>query len=145
MWLTKRNPRVELDMPRFVDRFINDFWNDSLSAWEDDSTVWSPRVDVKETKDAYEVMADLPGLDKKDINISLRDNVLTVKGERKHEEKKEDERHYYYERSRGSFCRSFRLPEKVAEKDIKAEYKDGVLRITLHKSEEVKPRMIEIK
>lgn len=145
MWLTKRNPRVALDMPRFVNRFINDFWNDSLSSWANDSTVWSPSVDVKETKDAYEVMADLPGLDKKDINISLQDNVLTVKGERKHEEKKEGEHHYYYERSHGIFCRSFRLPEKVEEKDIKAEYKDGVLRVTLHKSEEAKSRMIEIR
>lgn len=145
MWLVKRNPRVELDMPRFVDRFFNDFWNESLSNWEHDSTVWSPRVDVKETKDAYEVLADLPGLDKKDINISLHDNVLTLKGERKYEEKKEDENRNYYERAYGSFCRSFRLPDKVQDKDIKAEYKDGVLRVTLHKAEDAKPRLIDIK
>ena len=89
MYLVKRNPRVEWTS-RPVDRFFNDFWNNSLSNWEEDSTVWSPRVDVKETKDTYEVMADLPGLEKKDINISLHDDVLTVKGERKAETKSEE-------------------------------------------------------
>ncbi len=145
MYLVKRNPRVELDMPRFFDRFLNEFWSNPSSRWEEDSTVWSPQIDVRETKDTYEIMADLPGLNKKDISISLQDNVLTVKGERKFEDKKEDEDRYYYERSHGSFCRSFRLPEKVEDKDIKAEYKDGVLHVWLHKAEEAKPRQIEIK
>lgn len=145
MWLVRRNPSVALDMPNLVDRVFNDFWRTPLMNWDEDSTVWSPRVDVRETKDAYEVLADLPGLDKKDINISLHDNVLTVKGERKSEDKKEDENQHYYERAYGSFSRSFRLPEKVQDKDIKAEYKDGVLRITLVKAEEAKPRLIEIK
>ena len=105
---------------------------------------WQSYINVKETKEAYEVLADLPGLDKKDINISLHENVLTLKGERKYETEKEDENHHYHERTYGNFCRSFRLPQKVAEKDIKAEYKNGVLRITLHKSDEAKPRAIEI-
>ena len=109
MYLVKRNPRVDWT-PRYVDRFFHDFWNNSLSDLEEDSTVWSPRVDVKETKDAFELLADLPGLDKKDINISLHDDVLTVKGERKSETKSEDENSYYAERTFGSFARSFRLP-----------------------------------
>ena len=112
MYLVKRNPRVEWT-PRTVDRFFNDFWNNSVSNWEEDSTVWSPRVDVKESKEAYEVLADLPGLDKKDINISLHDNVLTVKGERKSEAKSEDENSYYNERTYGTFSRSFRLPNQI--------------------------------
>lgn len=141
MWLVKRNQNTDLDFPRFADRFFNDFWNYSL---DDDSTVWSPRVDVKETKDAYEILADLPGLDKKNIKISLHDNVLTVQGERKYEEKKEDENRYFYERTFGNFCRSFRLPDKVNEKSVKADYKDGVLTIKLLKSEEAKPREIEV-
>lgn len=144
MYLVKRNPRVEWT-PRTVDRLFSDFWNNSLADWNVDSTVWSPRVDVKETKETYEVMADLPGLDKKDINISLHDNVLTVKGERKAEEKTEDENHYYNERTHGMFSRSFRLPNKVEQKDIRAEYSNGVLKIVLHKSKDALPREIEIK
>ena len=144
MYLVKRNPRVDWT-PRHVDRFFHDFWNNSLSDLEEDSTVWSPRVDVKETKDAFELLADLPGLDKKDINISLHDDVLTVKGERKSETKSEDENSYYAERTFGSFSRSFRLPHKVEQKDIRAEYKDGVLKVVLTKSEEAKPRSIDIK
>ena len=145
MYLMRRNPRTELDMPRFFDRFFNDMWGRALSNWEEDSTVWSPQIDVKETKDAYEILADLPGLNKKDINISLQDNVLTLKGERRYEDKKEDQDRTYYERSYGSFCRSLRLPEKVEDKNIQAEYKDGVLHVTLRKSEDAKPRQIEIK
>ena len=144
MYLVKRNPRVDWT-PRYVDRFFQDFWNNSLSDLEEDSTVWAPRVDVRETKEAYEVLADLPGLDKKDINISLHDNVLTVKGERKSEEKSEDENRYFHERTYGNFSRSFRLPNKVEQKDIRAEYKDGVLKVVLSKAEEAKPREIEIK
>ena len=144
MYLVKRNPRVEWT-PRTADSFFNDFWNNSFSNLDQDSTVWSPRVDVKETQDAYQVLADLPGLEKKDINISLHDNVLTVKGERKSEEKSEDENQHYSERTYGSFSRSFQLPAKVEQKDIRAEYKDGVLKVVLKKSEEAKPREIEIK
>ena len=144
MYLVKRNPRVDWT-PQHVDRFFNDFWNNSFSHFDQDSTVWSPRVDVKETKDAYELLADLPGLEKKEINISLNDNVLTVKGERKSEEKSEDENCYYNERTYGTFSRSFRLPNMVEQKDIRAEYKDGVLKVVLRKSEEAKPREIEIK
>ncbi len=141
MYLVKRNPRVDWT-PKFLG-FLNDFWSESLTNWED-STVWSPRIDVKETKDAYEVLADLPGMEKKDINISLHDNVLTVSGERKHEEKSEDENRYFKERVYGNFSRSFRLPYQVDHKDVHAEYKNGVLKVVLQKSEEAKPREIEI-
>ncbi len=145
MYLVKRNPRYDLSFPTAIDRFFNEFQRSALMDWEEDSVMWTPKVDVKESKDAYEVMADLPGLDKKDIKISLQDNVLTLQGERREEAKKEDENCYFVERSHGSFSRAFRLPEKIDEKSIRAEYKDGVLRITLQKSEEAKPRQIEIK
>ena len=93
MYLIKRQPRVDVDVPRLMNRFFNDFWESSLGYgrdWDEDSTVWSPRIDLSENKDGYEVLADLPGLDKKDIKISLHDNVLTVQGERHEEQKKED-------------------------------------------------------
>ncbi|RPI00565.1 MAG: Hsp20/alpha crystallin family protein [Calditrichaeota bacterium] len=145
MWLVKRNPTLNLEAPRYISRLFNEFWSHPLMDIDEDSTVWSPRIDVRESKDAYEVLADLPGIDKKDVHISLHDNVLTLKGERKFEEKKEDENRYYYERSYGQFSRSFRLPEKVNDKDVQAEYKDGVLKVKLVKSEEAKPREIEIR
>ncbi|MDZ7316216.1 MAG: Hsp20/alpha crystallin family protein [candidate division KSB1 bacterium] len=144
MWLIKR-PRIEMDFPRLADRLFNEFFS---TPWLDltmDSTVWAPKIDIKESKDSYEILADLPGLDRKDIQVSLHDNVLTLKGERRYEEKQEDQDRCYYERSYGQFFRSVRLPDRVDEKKVQAEYKDGVLRIKLAKSEEAKAREIEIK
>ena len=146
MYLVRRNnwnrPNA---FPRLVDRFFEDFMNTPTYDADEDSVVWTPRVDVKESKDAYDVMADLPGLDKNDISISLHDNVLTLKGERKSEEKKENETSYYAERTYGSFSRSFQLPTKVDSDKINAEYKNGVLHLSIPKVEEAKPRNIQIK
>lgn len=148
MKLVKRERGVnELDFPRAFTRLWEDFWNESLSMFgrmEEDSIVWAPRMDVEETDDAYIIHADLPGIDKKNLHISLQDNVLTIKGERKYEEKKETKNHFQLERAYGNFYRTITLPEKVKEEEIKAKYKDGVLTITLPKSEEAKPKMIEI-
>jgi len=148
MKLVKRDRKYdELDFPRAFSRLWEDFWNDSLSLFnslDEDSVVWAPRMDVEETEDAYVIHADLPGIDKKDLNISLQDNVLTIKGERKHENKKETKNRFYLERAYGNFYRTITLPEKVKEEEIKAKYKDGVLTITLPKSEEAKPKLIEI-
>jgi len=138
MYMIQPNPALN------IDRFFNQLWN-TFPQMENDSLTWQPQVDVKETKDGYEILADIPGLDKKDIKISLHDNVLTPKGDRKIDEKKENEQSYHIERLFGSFSRSFTLPEKVDPDNIKANYKDGVLRVTLQKSEETKPREIEIK
>jgi HSP20 family protein len=149
MWLVKTNPRSEsYDLPVVFDRWFQDFWQGdapSLRALEEDSVTWAPRVDVTESEDAYKIVADLPGLKKEEINISLNDNVLTLKGERKHEEEKKEKNSYYKERSYGSFSRSFRMPEKVKGEEINANYKDGVLEITVPKAEEVKPKTIEIR
>ena len=136
MYLVKRNNPV-FDFPRFVNRYFED-------SIEEDSVVWRPRVDIKESNDAYSVIADLPGLDKKDIHISLHDNVLTLKGERKSEVKKEDENTSYSERVHGSFHRELSLNSTVDQSNVKAEYKNGVLHLTLPKAEEAKPREIEI-
>ncbi len=138
MYMIRCNPT------RTIDHFFNQLWN-TWPELEDDSVTWRPRVDIKETIDGYEILADIPGLDKKDIKISLHDNVLTLKGDRKITEKKDNEHSYHVERLYGSFSRSFTLPEKVNPDNIKANYKDGVLRITLQKSEETKPREIEIR
>ncbi len=147
MWLVRRNNNV-MDFPRTFDRFLNDFnnWNsNNLYNIEEDSVAWSPRVDVKETKNDYIVTADLPGLKKEDIKISVNDNVLTIKGERKVEKTEDEKDYYYHERLYGNFSRSFTLPNEVKAEEIQANYKDGVLDIKLPKTEKVKPREIEIK
>ncbi len=144
MWLIK-SPKMELDFPRLANRLFDEFFSRPWLDLTMDSTVWVPKIDIKETKDSYEILADLPGLDKKDIQVSLHDNVLTLKGERRYEEKQEDQDRCYYERSYGHFFRSVQLPDRVDEKKVQAEYKDGVLRIKLVKSEEAKAREIEIK
>lgn len=148
MWLVKRNNRnTALDSYRGFDNFFDDMWNNFLTSpqfREEDSVVWTPRMDVKESKDAYEISADLPGLKKDDVKISLKDNVLTISGERKYENEKKDQDNYYMERVYGNFSRSFSLPSEIKEKEIKANLKDGVLTLILPKAEKVKPKEIEI-
>ena len=105
---------------------------------------WSPSVDISETKDEIVVKAEVPGMNKDDIKITLQDNVLTLKGERKQEKEEKDTNFYRMERYYGSFARSFSLPTVVQADKIKASYKDGILNITLPKTEEVKPKQIPI-
>ncbi len=104
-----------------------------------------PSFDVKETKDAYVFSADLPGVKQDDVDVSLTGRRLTISGEREEERKGEDERWFAYERSYGSFSRSFTLPEGIDADNVQAELKDGVLRVTLPKKPELKPRKIELK
>lgn len=125
--------------PRLFDRLFDDFLRDT-----EESMVWTPRMDVSENKDSYMVTTDLPGLNKKDINVSIQDNVLTIKGERKEVEKNKDENSHFEERYYGTFQRSVTLPGKIDEKKVNAEYKDGVLKLTLPKAEETKTKQIEI-
>jgi HSP20 family protein len=149
MYLVKHNSRRQpVHFSPSFNRLFDDFWGHSMltnpAHWEEDSVAWSPKVDVKETENEYHVHADLPGLAKEDVSISLEDGVLTIKGERKHAEKEKDENKYYAERYHGNFSRTLNLPSKVDEKKIKADLKDGVLSISLPKAEEAKPREIAI-
>ena len=106
---------------------------------------WTPAFDVYEEKDNFVVKAELPGMKKEDINVSLHDGDLIISGERKSETKGEGTEVYRAERFFGKFQRSVSLPATVAANSVKAEYKDGVLTVTLPKSEEAKPRQIEVK
>jgi HSP20 family protein len=106
---------------------------------------WAPSADVSETKDSFIVKAELPGLETKDVNVSISGNLLTIKGEKKKEEEEKDEHHHYVERYCGSFQRSFQLPANVKTDKIDASYNKGVLKITLPKTEEAKKKEIEIK
>ncbi len=105
---------------------------------------WHPNVDVYETEGGYVLKAELPGVSKEDIKIDINDNVLTLKGEKKFEEKTEKDNYLRIERSYGSFTRTFALSDKVDSENIKAAYKDGVLEVTLPKKEEAKPKEIKV-
>lgn len=105
---------------------------------------WAPAVDIYETNDSFVVSADLPGLNKDEIQIDLKDNTLTLKGEKKFEEKVSEDNYIRVERAYGSFVRSFTLPQNVDPEKIKAKYKEGVLEITIPKKEEAKPKQIKV-
>jgi len=106
---------------------------------------WSPSVDIFENKNEIVLEAELPGMKAEDVNISIENNVLTLHGERKFEKKDERDNFHRVERSYGSFTRSFTLPPTVSSENAQAEFENGVLRLTLAKREEAKPRRIEIK
>ena len=105
---------------------------------------WTPALDVYEEKDSFVVKAELPGMRKEDIEVSFHDGSLSISGERKSESKHEDAEIYRAERYFGRFQRSVSLPAAVAADKIKAAYKDGVLTVTLPKTEEAKPKQIDV-
>lgn len=100
---------------------------------------------MKETKEGFEFKADLPGIDSKDLDVKLTDNCLTVSGKREAEKTDKEDTYYTYERSYGSFTRSFTLPEGIDAEKINADLKDGVLKIKLLKKPESKARQVQIK
>ena len=107
--------------------------------------VWNPAVDLFQDKDNVIVKAELPGMKKEDIQVSLHDGVLSISGERKSEAKFEEAETYRTERFVGRFQRALMLPTQVNAAKVAAAYKDGVLTITLPKAEEAKPKQIEVK
>ena len=129
---------------RDSDKFFNEFGWGQEQTEELDEASWAPKVDIYETKDNYVLNAELPGLTKEDISIDLNDNTLTLKGERKFEEKVEKDNYVRVERSYGSFARSFVLSDNVNAEAVTANYKDGMLEVTLPKKEEAKPKEIKV-
>lgn len=126
-----------------MDRLFDNFFARSGERGAFD-TPWAPTVDIYETKEAVVIDAELPGMKQSDIEVSVTDNTLTIKGEKKQEKNTQEENFHRVERIYGSFSRSFTLPVGVHAEKIKANYKDGVLKITLPKAEEVKPKQIPI-
>ncbi len=139
-WTPKRHYLTNVD--RMLDEFFNDGWNSSV---QKKSTNWHPSVDINETDDVYTITADLPGVKKKDVKVTLKDGVLEINGERTLKSKEDDSTYHRRERSQGSFSRSFHLPETVLEDKISAGFKDGILSVEVPKAEEVKPKSHEIK
>ena len=105
---------------------------------------WAPSVDIYENKDQIVLEAELPGMKQEDFDLSIENNVITLRGERRFEKTDESDNYHRVERSYGSFTRSFTLPQSVSSEDAHAEYNNGVLRVTLPKREETKSRRIEV-
>jgi HSP20 family protein len=106
---------------------------------------WSPSVDIYEGKDEIVLEAELPGMRAEDVDVSIENNIITLRGERKFEKKDENDNYHRVERAYGSFTRSFTLPRNVVGDEAKAEFTNGILHISLPKREEEKARKIEIK
>lgn len=109
------------------------------------AAMWMPPVDIHESEDAYTLVADLPGLKKEDLTVSIVEDRVTIKGSRKREEKHEEKGYRRYERAEGSFERSFRINGGVDAAKVEATFENGVLTVRLPKPEETKPRQVEVK
>jgi HSP20 family protein len=126
---------------------INDLFDESFGrSWPNAAAgrVWYPAVDILESKEAYVLRAELPGMNKEDFNLELKEGTLTLTGERKFTKPAEGVEYRSVERVTGKFVRSFTLPETVNHEAIQATYKDGILEVHIPKAEETKPRQIQI-
>lgn len=131
---------LQREMNRMFDSFFRDAEEESAT-----EASWYPSLDIKETSDKVQVSAELPGMQKEDIKVSIRDNILHLSGEKKREEEEKDANFHRVERFYGVFSRSVNLPAPVEISKVEAFFKDGVLRLILPKAEQEKPRQIEIK
>ncbi len=111
---------------------------------DSEQEAWSPKVDIYEDDDRYILKADLPGLNKEDIQVDLNDNTLRISGEKKNVEKTSKDNYVRLERKYGKFVRSFTVSDNIDTQNIKANYKDGVLEVTLPKKEEAKPKQLKV-
>ncbi len=141
MTLVKWNPNRSLF--NLAEGLFDEFFGaDRMLSRTDEA--WYPAVDIKENKDAYKVVMELPGLSKDDVQISLEDGVLIVKGEKKSEQEEKEGDYQYYERRFGKFERMFRINSEIKQDQVDASFKDGILTIELPKTETAKPKQIAI-
>lgn len=126
-----------------MEQFLSKLWGGQSGDWT--SGALMPSVDLAESDKALEVRMDLPGMKPEEIDIQLNENILTVSGERKEERETREKSYHRVERHVGKFSRSFTLPRPVNSDEVAAEYKDGVLTITLPKTEEARARRINVK
>ncbi len=136
-------PRPETDLIfRPFESIIDEIFNGNRI--NPNSKIFTPSVDIAETDKNFEITVEIPGVKKEDIKINLEKNVLTVKGERSFENKEEGKNYHRVETSYGSFQRSLTLPEDINDDSIVAKYEDGLLKITVEKSEEKIRKEIEV-
>ena len=145
--LIRREPELLSGFERGIGSLFDQVFGPSLVTYLPETRgVFSPRIDIKETKKDFKIVSELPGLDQKDIEVSVHDGLLTVSGE-KREEKEETEGDYHHvERSFGCFSRSISLPDSVDTDKVKSVFKNGVLTVTLPKNEKAikEPKKIPI-
>ena len=145
MSITRYDPFRDL---RMLQDEVNRLFSSNLSGAFSDQGIargaWAPSVDIYENKDQIVLEAELPGMNREDFDLSIENNVLTLRGERRFEKRDESDNYHRVERSYGSFTRSFTLPQTISPENVTAEYKNGVLRVLLQKREEIKARRIEI-
>ncbi len=155
MYLVKWQPRTQsvnrwdpfaemADVESWFDRAFGDLFGRTPFGMASADSTWSPLVDVHETKDYFLVKAELPGMKQEEIEVSILDGTLTLKGERKRETEVKENEYHRIERSYGTFQRSIALPAGVDANAVKASYKDGVLEIQIPKKEEAKPKAIKV-
>lgn len=134
---------------RTLQEEVNRLFSTNLTRSFDDEGIgrgaWAPSVDIYENKDQIVLEAELPGMKQEEFDLSIENNVITLRGERKFEKTDETDNYHRVERSYGSFTRSFTLPQTVSAEGATAEYNNGVLRVTLPKREDTKARRIEVK
>jgi HSP20 family protein len=133
-----------LTMQREIDRMFDRF-RGGTAADDSGSSVWMPAVDIMEREGEFHVRVELPGVKREDVKITVQNDVLTIRGEKKLEQEQKGENYHRVERSYGTFQRSFTLPTSVRSDKIEASYDNGVLSIVLPKVEEAKPKEIEVK
>ena len=133
-----------LTTQREFDRLFREAFSPMFGEAEASTRSWAPPVDIYETENDIILKAELPGVDPKDVEVRVEDNTLYLKGERKFEKEVKEQNYHRVERSYGSFARSFSLPNSIDSDKVKAEYKDGLLTLTMPKREEAKPKTIKI-
>jgi len=144
MTLIRLSPLRDLvSMQTEMNRLFDDFFARSTEN-PDHSQVWNPMVDISETESEIRLVAELPGLTKDQIKISVQENVLTLEGEKIQEQEEKGKCYHRVERGHGKFQRSFVLPTAVKGDQIGAKFKDGILTVSLPKAEEAKPKQIQI-
>lgn len=146
--LTRWTPTGDLFRTRFS-RLFDEAFNDMLQGHEGSEETtrrgWMPPVDIRETEDALFLTAELPGLTKDDVEITVEDHTLTLRGERKLEKDVQKESYHRIERAYGTFSRTFSLPTNIDTEGVSASFEDGVLQVEIPKAEEAKPRKIAIR
>lgn len=143
-WAPGTDP-VRDRLSRLFEQAFGDVYSGGEESEEVSSRSWVPAVDIAESDDALTLYAELPGLTKDDVEITLEDNVLAIKGERKFEREETKESYHRIERAYGTFSRTFSLPTNVRTDEVNASFKDGVLHVEIPKAEEAKPRKITIR
>lgn len=128
------------EMDRVFDRFLEGRWDEIPGLGE-----WTPNMDISETKDSLVAKVEVPGMDPKDIQISLQENLLTIKGEKRQEKEEKDEHYHRVERAYGVFTRSVRLPVAVDASKVTASFKNGLLTVTLPKTPSARGTTIPVK